>query len=85
MEAFGGITAIAAAGAEEIAARCGISAAAARAVRAAAALALEDREAARKRLAVPGRRRRDAFSPAALAAEAAGEYETGKSPGNAPE
>jgi excinuclease ABC subunit C len=85
MEAFGGITAIAAAGAEEIAARCGISVAAGRAVRAAAALALEDREAAQKRLAAPAHRRAAAFSPAALAAEAAGKYETEKKAGDEPE
>jgi excinuclease ABC subunit C len=51
MKAYQNLSAIAAAPAEDLAERCGISAAAARAVRAAAKLALEDQEAARMRLA----------------------------------
>jgi excinuclease ABC subunit C len=68
MKAYVTIEALAAAG--DIAERCGISAAAARAVRASAALALEDRKAARERLASPGRPY-SRSSVSALAAEAA--------------
>jgi excinuclease ABC subunit C len=81
MKAYGSIEALAAAPAGDIAGRCGLSAAAARAVRAAAALALEDRKNAGKRLASPGRSRRriygdtaGAADAATLAAEAAADY-----------
>jgi excinuclease ABC subunit C len=84
MEAFGSVEAVAAAKAEEIAARCGIGVTAARAVRAAVALALEDRRAApnlaapnlaaqKQFAALPRRNGRTGVSPAALAAEAAAE------------
>ncbi|MDR2629632.1 MAG: excinuclease ABC subunit UvrC [Spirochaetaceae bacterium] len=51
MKAYQNLPAIAAAPAEDLAEQCGISLAAAKAVRAAAKLALEDQEAARRRLA----------------------------------
>jgi DNA-binding MurR/RpiR family transcriptional regulator len=50
MKAYENIDNIAAADPAELAERCGVSGAAAKAVRAAAKLALEDREAAQKRL-----------------------------------
>jgi excinuclease ABC subunit C len=73
MRVYGGIDSIAAAEGAELAARCGISLKAAKAVRAAARLALENREAAVRRLAAGRRGRYDAEdSPAvSLAAEAA--------------
>jgi excinuclease ABC subunit C len=49
MKAYGSLEAVAAAGPEDMAERCRLSESAARAVRAAAKLALEDREAAKKR------------------------------------
>jgi excinuclease ABC subunit C len=69
MKAYQNLPAIAAAPAEDLAEQCGISVLAARAVRAAAKLALEDQEAARRRLS----RGYGETSPAAdaLAAEAA--------------
>jgi excinuclease ABC subunit C len=75
MKAYGSISAIAAADPAEIAGRCRLSADAAGAVRAAAKLALEDREAEQKRLnAEHGRRKRGAHSVAGeLAVEAAAE------------
>jgi excinuclease ABC subunit C len=75
MRAYGSIDDIAAAEGAELAARCGVSLKAAKAVRAAARLALENRAAAVQRLA--GRRGRydTEDSPAAsLAAEAARDY-----------
>jgi excinuclease ABC subunit C len=89
IKAYVTIEALAAAAAGDIAERCSISAAAARAVRAAAALALEDRRTARERLASPGRpySRRAGFDAAsALAAEAAEDgpdYGEDKARGNA--
>jgi excinuclease ABC subunit C len=89
MKAFGSVTAIAAAEAGNIAERCRISADAAKAVRAAAKLALEDQEKAREKLAGgPARRGRQggvqkplssggAEELAALAAEEKPEYSTG--------
>jgi excinuclease ABC subunit C len=50
MKAYGSLEAVAAAAPEDLAGRCRLSGTAARAVRAAAKLALEDREAAKKRL-----------------------------------
>jgi excinuclease ABC subunit C len=56
----------------ELAERCGISRGAAKAVRAAAKLALEDQAAAKERLAVGGSRSRQGrYSAETLAAEAA--------------
>jgi excinuclease ABC subunit C len=89
MKAYGNIEKIAAAAAEELAEQCGLSQGAAKAVRAAAALALEDQAAAKKRFAAgigrsaPGRSASaaagDAYPQsgglgASLAAEATGEY-----------
>jgi hypothetical protein len=77
MKFYENIAAIAAAEPDEMAARCGISAAAARAVRAAARLALENRVTQQKRLNSGGRRNAGGAktSGAGLAAEAAdGEY-----------
>ncbi|MDR1278950.1 MAG: excinuclease ABC subunit UvrC [Treponema sp.] len=69
MKAYASVTAIAAADPAELAERCGLSRGAARAVRAAAKLALEDQEAAKQRLSAgPGRRGR--YSADSLAAEA---------------
>jgi excinuclease ABC subunit C len=87
MKAYGDLEAVAAAPPEILAERCGLSEAAARAVRAAAKLALEDREAARRRLTTSGGRRTRTPYPAgeensigaALAAEAAAEYDAGNS------
>ena len=77
MKIYGELEKIAAAGPEEIAERCGIAEAAARAVRAAAALALEDRDDEKKKLersradGLPGRRKEGSRpSAAALADEA---------------
>jgi excinuclease ABC subunit C len=73
MKAFGSLEGIAAAGPAEIQERCKISAPAARALRTAAKLALEDRAAAKEKLARgPLRRTRSAAGPsaAALAEEA---------------
>jgi excinuclease ABC subunit C len=67
MRAFGSLEKIAAAGAEEVAAACGASLGAARAVRAAVRLSLEGKAAVTKR-----RPRRDAGTAAALAEEALG-------------
>jgi excinuclease ABC subunit C len=71
MRAYEGIAGIAAAPAREIAERCGISESSARAVRAAAKLALEDSASAKTRLAA-GRKRssRQSFRTADLAARA---------------
>jgi excinuclease ABC subunit C len=78
MRTYGELAAVAAAPPREIAERCGIPSSAAKAVRAAAKLALEDREAARQGLASGSRSRRapvdGVYSPAALAAEARPEY-----------
>jgi excinuclease ABC subunit C len=75
MRAYGELPAIAAAAPEDIAERCKLGAAAARAVRAAARLALEDREALRKRGLPPRSPPGGGYSPhteaAFLAAEAA--------------
>ncbi|MDR2021385.1 MAG: excinuclease ABC subunit C, partial [Treponema sp.] len=58
----------------ELAERCGLSQKAARAVRAAARLALEDQAAAKERLTAGGpRARKGSRSAASLAAEAAAE------------
>ena len=72
MKAYQNIEAIAGADPAEIAERCRISQAAARAVRAAATLALEDRRALGQRLAAD--RSRQPGTGAILAAEAAAEY-----------
>jgi excinuclease ABC subunit C len=71
MKAYESIENIAAAEPEELTGRCGISAATARAVRAAARLALEDRVTGQKRLNSGGRR--NSVGGASLAAEAAEE------------
>jgi excinuclease ABC subunit C len=86
MKAFGSLEQIAAAGPAEIQERAHIAATAARALRAAAKLALEDRAAAQKKLARgPARRTRSAagLSAAALAEEAfaaepPAEYDSGE-------
>jgi excinuclease ABC subunit C len=88
MKAYVTIEALAAAPAGDIAGCCGVSAASARAVRASAALALEDRRAARERLASPGRpySRGAGFDAASLAAEAAdpgADYGEGEAGGGA--
>ncbi|MCL2320050.1 MAG: excinuclease ABC subunit C, partial [Treponema sp.] len=83
MKAYGGLEKIAAAEPQDMAGQCGITEEAARAVRAAAKLALEDRDSKKKQFAAkaaapqkgaaPGRRRsklRNASSTAALADEA---------------
>ncbi|MCL1836600.1 MAG: excinuclease ABC subunit UvrC [Treponema sp.] len=74
MKAYESIEAIAGAAPAEIAERCRISQAAARAVRAAAALALEDRKSVQQRMTAKSRRQTS--TGAALAAEAAEEYRT---------
>jgi excinuclease ABC subunit C len=90
MKAYTSVENIAAAAPEELAERCKTGIAAAKAVKAAAKLALEDREAAKKRLAPHGKGRRrqrkagetpyagrtapGAETGASLAAEAAEEY-----------
>ncbi|MDR1058276.1 MAG: excinuclease ABC subunit C, partial [Treponema sp.] len=81
MEAYGGIEGIAAADPAELAERCGIGRAAAGTVRAAARLALEDRETAKARLAFRGL----AGAGASLAAEAAADYGPDDRGGNPPE
>ncbi|MDR2742947.1 MAG: excinuclease ABC subunit UvrC [Treponema sp.] len=89
MKAYGSLEAVAAAAPEELAGRCRLSEAAARAVRAAARLALEDREATKKRLdqgagrSAPKKTEtlygdlnsRSAGTGAALAAEAGADYD----------
>jgi hypothetical protein len=82
MKAFGNLEQIAAAGSAEIQERCKIGAAAARALCAAVKLALEDRAAAKKKLArSPARRTRSAagstsaaFAEEAFAAEPPAKY-----------
>jgi excinuclease ABC subunit C len=74
MKAYGGITGIAAAAPKDIAETCGLGEASARAVRAAAKIALEDKGTAKKRLAVKGRRDAGSFRTASLAAEASENY-----------
>jgi excinuclease ABC subunit C len=72
MKAYGSLPAIAAANPQDLAERCGVSEAAARAVRAAAKLALEDQKAAQDRLkAGQGRAYTAGKSVSLLAAEAA--------------
>ncbi|MDR2477300.1 MAG: excinuclease ABC subunit UvrC [Treponema sp.] len=73
IKAYGSIAGIAEAAPEELAERCRISAASAKAVRAAARLALTDRETEKQRLAAKGRRGTEAKNTAALAAEALAE------------
>jgi excinuclease ABC subunit C len=63
MKAYAALPAIAAAAPEELADKCGISETAARAVRAAAQLALEDQAAAKTRLAAQGSRSRSPAAP----------------------
>jgi excinuclease ABC subunit C len=81
IKTYGDIKAIAAAEPDDMAERCGISPAAAKAVRGAAKLALEDQAAARKRFASRGGRRlsggayRTGGDTASLAAQAAAEPE----------
>jgi excinuclease ABC subunit C len=79
MKAYVTLDALAAAAAEDIAARCGLSEAAARAVRAVASLALEDQAAVRERLA-SGKARPGLYQTdeaiALLAAEAAEDFES---------
>ncbi|MDR2258758.1 MAG: excinuclease ABC subunit UvrC [Treponema sp.] len=86
MKAYIGVAAIAAAENAELAERCGISLGAAKAVRAAAKLALEDQETAKQRLAGgQSRGRRGPYSAGALAAEAAepdSRYKAGEYPGS---
>jgi excinuclease ABC subunit C len=86
MNAYGSLEAIAAAAPKALAGNCRISESTARAVRAAAKLALEDREAAKKRFArgegrsAPGKAgARGSSAASLLAAEAAPEYENGES------
>jgi excinuclease ABC subunit C len=86
INAYGSLEAIAAAAPKALADRCRLSETAARAVRAAAKLALEDREAAKKRFArgggrsAPGRAAKPgAGAGSLLAAEAAPEYDGGES------
>jgi excinuclease ABC subunit C len=79
MKAYGSLEGIATALPADMAERCGISAAAAQAVRAAARLALEDREAAKQRLATGPRRTARYPAPGShtgesLAAEAEADY-----------
>jgi excinuclease ABC subunit C len=82
MKAYGSIEQIAGAIPADMAERCGISSAAAKAVRAAAALALEDRETAKQRLTTgsPRKRKSAGYGSAvphtgeSLAAEAEAEY-----------
>jgi excinuclease ABC subunit C len=85
MKAYENIGAVAAADPLEMADRCRISTAAAKAVRAAAELALEDREAERRRLNAGRGGRRWNVSAEDLAAEAAAKEETGYSTGTGPE
>jgi excinuclease ABC subunit C len=96
MAAYGDLRAIAAAAPEELAERCRISAVAARAVRAAARLALEDQGQSKKRFAAglgrsapkdKGRYTGSARTGATLAAEAAAEYggDTGPGAGAVPD
>ena len=73
MKVYGSIAGIAEAVPEELAERCRISAASAKAVRAAAHLALADRETEKQRLAAKGRRGTEAKTAATLAAEALAE------------
>jgi excinuclease ABC subunit C len=75
MKAYENIGAIAAADSTELAERCRISEASAKAVRAAAKLALEDREAGKKRLNARNGRRGGGRKGDDLAAEAAAEPE----------
>jgi excinuclease ABC subunit C len=87
MQAYGALSAVAAAPPEEMAERCRLSPAAAKAVRAAAQLALEDQGLAKKRFAAGlgrsaprgGRSPHagSARSAASLAAEAAADYDAG--------
>jgi excinuclease ABC subunit C len=86
MKAYGSLEAVAAAVPEALAESCGLSEATARAVRAAAGLALEDRDAVKKRFvrgegrSAPGRgagRTAGADAGALLAAEAAPGYDAG--------
>jgi excinuclease ABC subunit C len=74
MKAYGSLPAIAAADPSELAGRCGLSEAAARAVRAAAKLALADRKAAERRLGNGRAVYSAAGSVSLLAAEAASDY-----------
>jgi excinuclease ABC subunit C len=75
MTAYGGVAEIAAAGAKEIAARCKLGQEAARRVRAAARLALENRETAVRRFASgTGRKAGGTSAAASLAAEAGASY-----------
>jgi excinuclease ABC subunit C len=82
MKAYATLNAIAAATAEDIAGRCGVSEAAARAVRAAARLALEDQAAAGRRLAAGKGAQGEVYQTgegiAFLAAEAAEEFGEGQ-------
>jgi excinuclease ABC subunit C len=80
MKAYENIGNIAAADPLELAGRCRISEAAARAVRAAASLALEDREAERKRLNAGGRRRQAGGAGQTSAADLAAEAAAGEEP-----
>jgi excinuclease ABC subunit C len=83
MKTYISVAAIAAADPAEMAERCGLSRGAAKAVRAAAKLALEDKEAAKQRLAA-GRSRGGRYSADSLAAEAAepgGRYGAGENLG----
>ena len=77
MKTYGDLEKIAAAIPEDMAEKCGITAAAARAIRAAAALALEDQDARKKKLS-PRLRSKDnaaALADEAIAAEEPPEYE----------
>ncbi|MDR1239598.1 MAG: excinuclease ABC subunit UvrC [Treponema sp.] len=74
MNAYAGVAAIAAAAPAELAERCGLSLKAAKAVRTAAKLALEDQAAAKERLATSrSRSRQDRGAAVTLAAEAGAE------------
>ncbi|MDR0623558.1 MAG: excinuclease ABC subunit UvrC [Treponema sp.] len=98
MKAYITVAGIAAADPAELAERCGLSRGEAKAVRAAAKLALEDQEAAKQRLAATqGRGRKGPCSAESLAAEAAAEaawsaaaepegcYGAGETPGSGAE
>ena len=83
MKEYGGIDRIARANPLEIADRCRISEAQAKAVRAAAKLAIEDREAGKQRLSGGGGRRAGSQNAAALADEALADEQEAGSEGTA--
>jgi excinuclease ABC subunit C len=83
LKVYVSVAAIAAADPAELAERCGLGPKAARAVRAAAKLALEDQAAAKARLAEgPRRRRKGPYSAESLASEALSAEAAGEPPGS---